>query len=61
MRLILTYELDNKTELELSVLFCKVAKHLPRTKRGTPDRRNTLASLENIARVRREKMTGPRL
>jgi hypothetical protein len=52
MRLILNIELHNRSESELSALFCTVSKGLVRTKMGTPERRNALASLENISRAR---------
>lgn len=52
MRLMTTHELGTRTEIELAVLFDMVSKALVRTERGTPERRNALASLENIARAR---------
>ena len=52
MRLISAYELDRRSEKELSALFQSVAKGLVRTKRGSPARRNALGTLENIARAR---------
>lgn len=52
MRLISNHELQRWSESELSALFCKVSKELVRTKRGSPERRNALASLENINRAR---------
>ena len=52
MRLITSFELANRTEIELAVLFGMVTKALTRTDRDTPDRRNALASLENISRAR---------
>ena len=56
MRLISNFELHRRNEKELSALFCQVSKGLVRTKRGTPERRNALASLENIARARAVRM-----
>jgi len=58
MKLITTRELHQWSESELSALFCKVSKGLVRTKRGSPERRNALASLENIARARVARMQG---
>jgi hypothetical protein len=52
MRLISNMELHRLTEKELSSLFHKVSQALVTTKRETPERRNALASLENIARAR---------
>jgi hypothetical protein len=52
MKLILSHELHKRSESELSALFCTVAKGLIRTERGSPERRNALASLENISRAR---------
>ncbi len=50
MRLITSVELSNKTETELRGLFGMVSKALVQTERDTPERRNALASLENISR-----------
>jgi hypothetical protein len=56
MKLISSYELQKRSESELSALFCTVSKGLVRTKRGSPERRNSLASLENISRARTARM-----
>ena len=56
MRLISNHELHQRSENELSALFGLVSKGLVRTERGTPERRNALASLENIARERAVRM-----
>ena len=56
MRLILNYELHKRNEKELSALFGYVSKGLAMTGRNTPERRNALASLENISRVRAQKL-----
>jgi hypothetical protein len=56
MKLITKHELQKQSESELSALFCTVSKGLVRTKRGSPERRNTLASLENISRARAVRM-----
>jgi len=55
MKLISNMELYARNESELSAIFCTVSQRLVRTKRGTPERRNALASLENISRVRAQK------
>jgi len=57
MRLISNLELQQRSESELSALFCTVSKGLVRTERGSPERRNSLASLENISRARVSRMT----
>ena len=56
MKLITNHELQKRSESELSALFCTVSKVLVRTKRGSPERRNSLASLENISRARMARM-----
>lgn len=56
MRLISNMELHRLTEKELSSLFHKVSQALVTTKRETPERRNALGSLENIARARASVM-----
>lgn len=60
MRLITHFELAMRTAPELSALFAAVARELPRTRPGSPERRNALASLENIQRaqaIRRQRFT----
>ena len=59
MKLISSYELRRHTEAELSALFGRVSKGLTITRRDTPERRNALASLENITRERRVRLAGP--
>jgi hypothetical protein len=59
MRLISTSELYRKSENELSALFHAVSARLVRTDRETPERRNALASLENISRARAYVMCRP--
>lgn len=56
MRLISAFELHRRSATELSALFGQITKGLALTQRGTPERRNALASLENIARARRALM-----
>ena len=56
MRLMVNYELLKRNEKELSALFGHVSKGLAMTKHNTPERRNALASLENISRVRAQKL-----
>ena len=56
MKLISAFELHRRSENELSALFGHVSKGLVLTGRGSPERRNALATLENITRERRRKM-----
>jgi hypothetical protein len=56
MKLISNYELQKRTNSELSALFCAVSKGLVLTRRESPERRNALASLENISRARAVRM-----
>jgi hypothetical protein len=56
MKLLSNYELQKRSENELSALFCTVSKGLVHTKRGSPERRNALASLENISLARAARM-----
>ena len=59
MKLISSHELQPRSLSDLSDLFGKVSKGLALTRRGTPERRNALASLENIAHERRVRLAGP--
>lgn len=52
MQLITTYELNRRTKAELSALFSVATNELVRSKPQTASRRNALATLENITRVR---------
>lgn len=56
MKLITNHELQKLTERELSALFCIVSQGLVRTRRQSPERRNSLASLENISLTRALRM-----
>ncbi len=60
MRLITNSELSRRTEGELAELFCRVSKALAQTRRGSPERRDALASLENINRERAKRHGGPK-
>jgi hypothetical protein len=57
MKLITNHQLQKRGESELSALFCTVSTGLVRTSRGSPERRNALASLENISLARAARMT----
>ena len=56
MKLISNIELDRRSDSELSALFSHVSKGLVRIERHSPERRNALASLENISRARAQRM-----
>ncbi len=51
MKLLTTIELERLSDLELRALFGMVTKGLVATERYTSERRNGLASLENISRA----------
>jgi hypothetical protein len=51
------HELQQRSESELAALFCAVSEGLVRSERGSPERRNALASLENISLARATRMT----
>lgn len=50
-RLLTIVELQYRTEAELRALFRQATQALARTAAGTPERRNNLATLENISRT----------
>ena len=54
-------ELETRSEQELGALFDQVSKSLVRTQASTPERRNSLASLENISRARTARHTQRRM
>jgi hypothetical protein len=58
MKLITNHELQKLTERELSAFFSTVSKGLVFTRRQSPERRNALASLENISLARAVRMSG---
>jgi hypothetical protein len=58
MKLITNHELQALTERELSALFSTVSQGLIHTRRESPERRNALASLENISLARAVRMSG---
>jgi hypothetical protein len=57
MKLISNHELHQRSENELSALFRAVSERLVHTKCGSPERRNALASLENISLAWAARMT----
>jgi len=59
MKTIINEELAGRNESELSVLFHIVSRHLALTAPCSPERRNALASLENIRRARLAAMMAP--
>ncbi len=56
-----TYELERLTDDELHELFAVLNRLLVQTKAGTAERRNILASLENITLVRNRRSAAPAL
>jgi hypothetical protein len=60
MKLITHFELAQRSDRELAALFASVACALPRTTPGSPERRNALASMENIRRERAARLARPR-
>jgi len=56
-RIITTSELENRNKQELSALFRKVSQETAKSEPGSPERRNALASLENINR----ELNAPRI
>lgn len=51
MKLISNYELQKRSDSELAAIFRAVSQALVKTGRGSHERRNALASLENISRA----------
>jgi len=51
IKLLTSVELERMTDAQLRVLFSQVTKGLALTERETAERRNGLASLENISRA----------
>ena len=60
MRLITRFELANRSDKELSALFRRVSEVLPHTANESPERRNALATLENIRREQASRLMRPR-
>lgn len=56
MRMVLHSELTTLSEGELSALFAQVTRKLVRTEKGSPARRNALATLENINRAQTARL-----
>lgn len=52
-RIITTAELEDRTTEELKTAFHKAQQDLAKSEPGSPERRNALASLENISRTMR--------
>ena len=50
-KIITSFDLDHRSDNELCALFQKVSQDLTKSKPGSHQRRNALASLENISRV----------
>ena len=50
MKLITNFDIAAKSENDLRGLFGKLSKELVTTRQGSAERRNTLASMENVQR-----------
>ena len=61
MRLITSFELANRSDSELAAIFRQVSAAVAQTAIGSPERRNALASLENIRRAQAARLMRPRL
>jgi len=61
MSLVTAYELAQHNETVLAQLFRASSHALAQSDVGTPERRNALATLDNIARARALRMQAPRL
>lgn len=59
MRLITRFELANRSDKELSAIFRLVSEALQRTRPGSPERTNAIASLENIRREQASRLMRP--
>lgn len=60
-RIITAAELQNRTLSDLQTLYRKVQEDLTRSLRGSAERRNALASLNNLARaIARKRACQPR-
>ncbi len=51
MKLLTIFELATRSEKELHVIYREVFNELAKSEEGSADRRNALASLENIERA----------
>lgn len=60
MRLITRFELAQHSDSELSALFREASQSLGRSDPSSPERRNALATLENISRERAARRAVPR-
>lgn len=61
MRLITSAELAHRSEQDLAALFARISRDLPATRPGSAERRNALASLDNIRRALASRRAGPAL
>ena len=59
MKMMTTYELAGRKDGELNALFTLAATNLLLAEAGTIDQHNALATLENIARVRAQRVLAP--
>ncbi len=61
MRLITSFELARLSDSGLAAIFRRVSEGLTGTAIGSPERRNALASLENIRRAQASRRMRPQL
>ena len=59
MKLMTIFELATRSDDELAVIARKASDELARSEDRSADRRNALATLENVRRVMRTRMPGP--
>jgi len=59
-RLITRSELAGRSDNELAAIFRQASEALAQSAPGSTDRRNALASMENIARERTSRQAAPR-
>lgn len=59
-RIVTPHELRARTKGELSALFRQLSQELASTKPGSYERRNALASLENIQRAQVQRRSVPK-
>ena len=57
--LIVAKEITGRSEKELSAIYAKVTKELTQSDYGTPERRNALASLDNVTTERNVRRMMP--
>ena len=59
MKLLTIFELATRSEKELHAIYRNVFNELAKSKEGSADRRNAIASLENIERALISRLSRP--